>query len=173
MMAALFSFDLPLARRPVASDKAYRPRAAARAAGIPLNFVLIAGFLSWRATSAVAGDDSQNSALPSVTEERFAIHGQFTYVEQGTDSFRAPYAGPNSLSPNQGRETTDLHRHAQPSQLPDKLTLKRAYRPGGAFGWEAGPGSVVCGCTAGAASAGAGAASAPAGASSAGAAGSG
>jgi len=108
MMAALFSFDLPLARRPVASDKAYRPRAAARAAGIPLNFVLIAGFLSWRATSAVAGDDSQNSALPSVTEERFAIHGQFTYVEQGTDSFRAPYAGPNSLSPNQGRETTDL-----------------------------------------------------------------
>jgi len=107
-MAALFSFDLPLARRPVASDKAYRPRAAARAAGIPLNFVLIAGFLSWRATSAVAGDDSQNSALPSVTEERFAIHGQFTYVEQGTDSFRAPYAGPNSLSPNQGRETTDL-----------------------------------------------------------------
>jgi high affinity Mn2+ porin len=39
--------------------------------------------------------------------ERFAIHGQFTYVEQETDSFAAPYSGPNSLSPNSGRETVD------------------------------------------------------------------
>jgi high affinity Mn2+ porin len=42
-----------------------------------------------------------------VTDERFAVHGQFTYVEQDTSSFRAPYAGPNSLSPRRGRETTD------------------------------------------------------------------
>jgi high affinity Mn2+ porin len=39
--------------------------------------------------------------------ERFAIHGQITYVEQGTDSFAAPYSGPNSLSPNSSRETVD------------------------------------------------------------------
>jgi high affinity Mn2+ porin len=42
------------------------------------------------------------------TEERFALHGQFTYVEQETGSFTAPYAGPNSLSPKQGREASDL-----------------------------------------------------------------
>ena len=40
--------------------------------------------------------------------ERFAIHGQLTYVEQETDRFHAPYQGPNSLSQNQGRETTDV-----------------------------------------------------------------
>jgi high affinity Mn2+ porin len=39
--------------------------------------------------------------------ETFAVHGQFTYVEQETSGFNAPYSGPNSLSPNSGRETTD------------------------------------------------------------------
>jgi high affinity Mn2+ porin len=51
-------------------------------------------------------DAPDDTAMPS--EERFAFHGQFTYVEQETDSFNAPYAGPNSLSPDRGRETTDL-----------------------------------------------------------------
>ena len=40
-------------------------------------------------------------------QDRFAVYGQATYVEQETDGFRAPYAGPNSLSPHMGRETTD------------------------------------------------------------------
>jgi high affinity Mn2+ porin len=40
-------------------------------------------------------------------EQNFAVHGQFTYVEQDTTGFRAPYAGPNSLSPHKGAETTD------------------------------------------------------------------
>jgi high affinity Mn2+ porin len=40
--------------------------------------------------------------------EAWAIHGQFTYVEQDTDGFNAPYAGPNSLTPRRGKETTDL-----------------------------------------------------------------
>jgi high affinity Mn2+ porin len=61
------------------------------------------------AASAFSADDGQERG---VAEERFALHGQFTYVEQETDSFRAPYAGPNSLSPNQGRETTDLTLYA-------------------------------------------------------------
>jgi high affinity Mn2+ porin len=39
--------------------------------------------------------------------ESFAIHGQFTYVEQETSDFHAPYAGANSLSPNRGAETID------------------------------------------------------------------
>jgi high affinity Mn2+ porin len=38
---------------------------------------------------------------------RFAVYGQATYTEQETDGFHAPYAGPNSLSPDSGRETTD------------------------------------------------------------------
>jgi high affinity Mn2+ porin len=40
--------------------------------------------------------------------ERYAVHGQATYVEQDTDDFRAPYHGRNSLTPDMGRETSDL-----------------------------------------------------------------
>ncbi len=40
--------------------------------------------------------------------QNFAVHGQFTYVEQETSDFNAPYAGTNSLSPDRGAETTDL-----------------------------------------------------------------
>ena len=39
--------------------------------------------------------------------DRFSIHWQATYVEQETLGFNAPYRGPNSLSPNMGRETLD------------------------------------------------------------------
>jgi high affinity Mn2+ porin len=39
--------------------------------------------------------------------EAFAVHAQFTYVEQETSGFNAPYAGSNSLSPDRGAETTD------------------------------------------------------------------
>jgi len=72
-------------------------------------FVLAVALLSFLASRTFCADESQDSTL---AEERFALHGQFTYVEQETDSFRAPYAGPNSLSPNQGRETTDLTLYA-------------------------------------------------------------
>jgi high affinity Mn2+ porin len=43
----------------------------------------------------------------SSDEESRAVHVQFTYVEQETSGFNAPYAGPNSLSPDRGAETTD------------------------------------------------------------------
>jgi high affinity Mn2+ porin len=59
------------------------------------------------APTAPAADESQAGPEPPVVAERLAIHGQFTYVEQETDSFTAPYSGTNSLSPDQGRETTD------------------------------------------------------------------
>ena len=59
------------------------------------------------APTAPAADESQAGPAPPVVAERLAIHGQFTYVEQETDSFTAPYSGTNSLSPDQGRETTD------------------------------------------------------------------
>jgi high affinity Mn2+ porin len=51
------------------------------------------------ATTWVAGEEP--------AAESFAVHGQFTYVEQETSGFNAPYAGPNSLSPNRGAETID------------------------------------------------------------------
>jgi high affinity Mn2+ porin len=48
--------------------------------------------------------------------ERFAAHGQFTYVEQQTSGFTAPYRGANSLSPRIGAETVDatLYLGARP-----------------------------------------------------------
>ena len=39
--------------------------------------------------------------------ERWSLHWQVTFVEQATSGFRAPYSGPNSLSPHIGRETAD------------------------------------------------------------------
>lgn len=39
--------------------------------------------------------------------QRFAVHGQLTYVEQEIGGFHVPYAGPNSLAPNSGAETVD------------------------------------------------------------------
>jgi len=42
----------------------------------------------------------------------FSIHWQATYVEQETLGFHAPYRGPNSLSPNMGRETVDATLYA-------------------------------------------------------------
>lgn len=55
----------------------------------------------------LAAGDSQEATPPPPAEERFAVHGQATYVEQETNAFRAPYGGPNSLSPARGRETVD------------------------------------------------------------------
>ncbi|MGN6749982.1 MAG: carbohydrate porin [Xanthobacteraceae bacterium] len=37
----------------------------------------------------------------------FAAHGQTTFIEQYAPPFRSPYVGPNSLIPNEGRETFD------------------------------------------------------------------
>jgi high affinity Mn2+ porin len=72
-----------------------------------LNLALPLGLLCSYAPNLVAADESGAGASQSMPEERFAIHGQATYVEQETDSFRAPYAGQNSLSPGRGRETID------------------------------------------------------------------
>jgi high affinity Mn2+ porin len=48
------------------------------------------------------------AATEEPSAETFAVHGQLTYVEQETSDFNAPYAGPNSLSPNRGAETADV-----------------------------------------------------------------
>jgi high affinity Mn2+ porin len=49
----------------------------------------------------------RSAAAADADPESFAVHGQFTYVEQETSDFNAPYAGRNSLSPDRGAETTD------------------------------------------------------------------
>jgi len=47
------------------------------------------------------------TASPATPPPRFAVYGQSTYIEQETDGFHSPYSGPNSLTPDSGRETTD------------------------------------------------------------------
>jgi high affinity Mn2+ porin len=57
-----------------------------------------------------AGTDAAGAmsapAAPAASE-RFAVHGQLTFLEQLTAPFHAPYSGPNSLSPRHGAETID------------------------------------------------------------------
>ena len=44
----------------------------------------------------------------AATQDPFPLYLQATYVEQETLGFLAPYRGPNSLTPNTGRETVDV-----------------------------------------------------------------
>jgi high affinity Mn2+ porin len=57
------------------------------------------------------GDPSQSSdkgvTPPALQTDNFAIHAQTTFLQQYAAPFHAPYAGPNSLVSNQGRETWD------------------------------------------------------------------
>jgi high affinity Mn2+ porin len=68
----------------------------ARPLDVPIGSVKPIGVLLLSVAATAAADD-----------EMFGVHGQFTYVEQETSGFSAPYRGPNSLSPNSGAETTD------------------------------------------------------------------
>jgi high affinity Mn2+ porin len=61
------------------------------------------------ATLAMAAGAAVLPAPAVADEDLFAVHGEFTYVEQETAGFTAPYRGPNSLSPNAGAETTDAN----------------------------------------------------------------
>jgi high affinity Mn2+ porin len=89
-------------------DGLRRHRHDARHGLRPLMILLPAiAFLNGHAPGALAADKSEDSTSQAMPGERFAIHGQLTYVEQGTDGFTAPYSGPNSLSPSSGRETVD------------------------------------------------------------------
>jgi high affinity Mn2+ porin len=51
---------------------------------------------------------AEEPATPPPDAEKFAVHAQFTYVEQETSNFNAPYRGANSLSPKIGDETVDV-----------------------------------------------------------------
>jgi len=45
------------------------------------------------------GNWTPNTALADPKSDRWEIHGQTTYLPQGYPAFRAPYTGPNSLTP--------------------------------------------------------------------------
>ena len=66
--------------------------------------LLAGGAGAVRPVRAAEPDPAAEAAVP----ERFAIHGQLTYTEQAASDFNAPYAGPNSLTPNKNAETVDL-----------------------------------------------------------------
>ena len=68
---------------------------------------LASGTLLFALRTAGAAADADPDAQEPVVRETFAVHGQFTYVEQNTSNFNAPYRGTNSLTPDTGRETTD------------------------------------------------------------------
>ncbi len=51
--------------------------------------------------------EAASAASADEPSEAFAVHGQFTYTEQDTDGFDAPYRGRNSLTPHTGAETVD------------------------------------------------------------------
>ena len=69
--------------------------------------LLAASLILGAASPARAAGATVPQPGSAAASERFAIHGQVTYVEQETGSFDAPYAGPNSLSPGRGKETAD------------------------------------------------------------------
>jgi high affinity Mn2+ porin len=72
----------------------------------PLPAVLLC--LSAGALVPGAAAAAQSAETDPMTDSPFMVRGQMTYTEQETGAFNAPYAGPNSLSPAQGRETVDL-----------------------------------------------------------------
>ena len=69
--------------------------------------LLVVAALLVAALCAEAGDETGGPESVEAPVEQWAVHGQFTYVEQDSDGFSSPYAGPNSLTPKESRETTD------------------------------------------------------------------
>ncbi len=69
-----------------------------------LDLGLSLGLLAGLASIAPAqAEDSASPLLPGW----LAVHGQATFTLQGTPGFSSPYAGPNSLTPRQRKETID------------------------------------------------------------------
>jgi high affinity Mn2+ porin len=63
--------------------------------------------LNYRFNNDTSTSADKDVTLPALQTDNFAVHGQTTFLEQYAPAFRAPYSGPNSLVPNQGRETWD------------------------------------------------------------------
>jgi high affinity Mn2+ porin len=83
----------------------YRPDLAHSRSRIYLFAIIL--ILSLARSPAAQAQDA--ASLPPETA---AIHAQATFVAQGVSGFRSPYTGPNSLSPNQVKETFDTTLYA-------------------------------------------------------------
>jgi high affinity Mn2+ porin len=57
-------------------------------------------------------DDAPPPAGTDAAAQTFAVHGQATFTVQATPGFSSPYAGANSLAPNQVKETVDVTLYA-------------------------------------------------------------
>jgi high affinity Mn2+ porin len=68
--------------------------------------------LNYHLDSANAAGELFTKGPSYLESDRFAFHAQATFVNQATPGFRSPYVGPNSLIPNQGRETSDVTFYA-------------------------------------------------------------
>jgi high affinity Mn2+ porin len=69
--------------------------------------------LNYRIGDSTAQDLDFLTKGPSAPEtDRFAFHGQATFLGQYDPPFRAPYSGQNSLTPNTARETADVTLYA-------------------------------------------------------------
>ncbi len=64
--------------------------------------------------SPATAQTAEGDAAPSVSwpTSWLAVHGQATFTLQGTPGFASPYAGPNSLTPRQRKETIDATVYA-------------------------------------------------------------
>ena len=63
--------------------------------------------LNYQFSDAGVAADNTVSVPIGPKEDIWNVHGQTTFTSQYAPPFRAPYAGPNSLAPNQARETWD------------------------------------------------------------------
>jgi high affinity Mn2+ porin len=68
--------------------------------------------LNYRIGDTAQGSDFVVKGLSPLETDRFAFHGQFTFLDQYDPPFRAPVSGQNSLGPNQNRETADMTLYA-------------------------------------------------------------
>lgn len=59
------------------------------------------------ATCDTAPAEGTGNTAPAGATGRFALHAQTTFTAQATPGFASPYAGANSLTPSQARETWD------------------------------------------------------------------
>ena len=82
-------------------------RAGARTAPLAAAVLAICSIDYACAQEHPAAPPSHTATRTGAAQPRFAVYGQATYTEQETDGFHAPYSGPNSLTPDAGRETTD------------------------------------------------------------------
>jgi high affinity Mn2+ porin len=64
-------------------------------------------FRALAATACLAAAALPATAYAGDLPDWLALHGQATFTLQGTPGFDSPYAGPNSLTPHQRKETID------------------------------------------------------------------